>query len=143
MFQKLFSIAERHLDRLHHVVGSLGGKGELGDGLAELLGGLLVLLLHEHDPPGEGGDVALHLLELLLSLLEGLGGLGQLVVGLIKVDLKLLYFIVSSARLGRSMMQRSITLRGFTVGWTPSGRRPSPTLFRGLSRQTSPSTKKM
>merc|ERR1719288_168614 len=81
------------LDGLHHIVGSLGGKSELGDGLAELLSGLLVLLLHEHDPPGEGGDIALHLLELLLGLLEGLGGLGQLVVGLVKANLELLNFL--------------------------------------------------
>merc|ERR1712036_186800 len=37
------------------------------DGLQDLVGSLLVLLLHEHDPPGEGGDIALHLLELLLG----------------------------------------------------------------------------
>merc|ERR1711970_1609512 len=82
-----------NLDGLHDIVGGLGGEGKLGDGLAQLLGGLLVLLLHEHDPPGEGGDVALDLLELLLSLLEGLGGLGQLVVGLIDADLELLHFL--------------------------------------------------
>ena len=82
-----------HLDGLEHVVGGLGGHGQLGDGLAQLLGGLLVLLLHEHDPPGEGGDVALDLLELLLGLLEGLVGLGELVVGLIEADLKLLHFL--------------------------------------------------
>ena len=82
-----------HLDGLEHVVGGLGGHGQLGDGLAQLLGGLLVLLLHEHDPPGEGGDVALDLLELLLGLLEGLLGLGELVVGLIEADLKLLHFL--------------------------------------------------
>merc|ERR1719400_1322824 len=81
------------LDGLQDVVGSLGGHGQLGDGGAELLGSLLVLLLHEHDPPGEGRDVALHLLELLLSLLEVLVGLGQLVVGLIKTNLELLDFL--------------------------------------------------
>merc|ERR1712212_1108469 len=58
------------LDGLHHIVGSLGGKSELGDGLAQLLSGLLVLIL-----------------------LEGLGGLGQLVVGLVKANLELLDFL--------------------------------------------------
>merc|ERR1719288_657903 len=82
-----------NLNGLHDVVGGLGGEGKLGDGLAQLLSGLLVLLLHEHDPPGEGGDVALNLLELLLSLLEGLGGLGQLVVGLVETNLELLHFL--------------------------------------------------
>merc|ERR1719288_43565 len=82
-----------NLDGLHDIVGGLGGEGKLGDGLAQLLGGLLVLLLHEHDPPGEGGDIALDLLELLLSLLEGLGGLGQLVVGLVETNLELLHFL--------------------------------------------------
>merc|ERR1712001_382944 len=81
-----------NLDGLHHIVSGLGGKGELGDGLAKLLSGLLVLL-HEHDPPGQGRDVALHLLELLLGLLKGLGGLGQLVVGLIETNLELLDFL--------------------------------------------------
>merc|ERR1712098_1006649 len=45
-------------------------------------------LLHQHDPPGQGGHVTLHLLELLLSLLQGLCGLGQLVVGLVKSNLQ-------------------------------------------------------
>merc|ERR1719230_1006729 len=82
-----------NLDGLHDIVGGLGGEGKLGDGLAKLLGGHLVLLLHEHNPPGEGGDVALNLLELLLSLLEGFGGLGQLVVGLVETNLELLHFL--------------------------------------------------
>merc|ERR1719288_45318 len=82
-----------NLDGLHDIVGGLGGEGKLGDGLAQLLCGLLVLLLHEHDPPGEGGDIALDLLKLFLSLLEGLGGLGQLVVGLVETNLELLHFL--------------------------------------------------
>merc|ERR1719288_523871 len=82
-----------NLNGLHDVVGGLGGEGKLGDGLAQLLCGLLVLLLHEHDPPGEGGDIALDLLKLFLSLLEGLGGLGQLVVGLVETNLELLHFL--------------------------------------------------
>merc|ERR1712212_805709 len=81
------------LDGLHHIVGSLGGKSELGDGLAELLSRLLVLLLHEHDPPGQGRDVALDLLELLLCLLQRLIGLGQFVIGLVKANLELLDFL--------------------------------------------------
>ena len=82
-----------HLDGLHDIVGGLGGLGELGDSAAEGLGRLLVLLLHQHDPLGEGGHVALHLVEHLLGLFQGLGGLGQLVVGLVVANLKLLDFL--------------------------------------------------
>merc|ERR1719348_1855166 len=82
-----------NLDSLEDVVSRLGGECELGDGGAEGVSGLLVLLLHEHDPPGKGGHVSLHFLELLLSLLQRLGGLGQLVVGLVEADLKGLDFL--------------------------------------------------
>merc|ERR1719228_471160 len=80
-------------DSLEDIVSRLGGEGELGDGVTEGVGRLLVLLLHQHDPTGEGGDVAFNLLELLLSFLKRLGGLGQLVVCLIKTDLKTLDFL--------------------------------------------------
>merc|ERR1719225_518932 len=82
-----------NLDGLHDIVSRLGGDGELGDGGTEGLGRLLVFLLHQHDPPGEGGHIALHLLELLLGLLQRLVGLVQLVVGLIETNLKLLDFL--------------------------------------------------
>ena len=45
---------------------------------------------HEHDPPGKGRNIALHLLELLVSLLQGLVGFGQLVGGHVNPNLKLL-----------------------------------------------------
>merc|ERR1719483_1100163 len=38
-------------------------------------------------------ETSLYLLELLLSLLKGLGGLGQLVVGLVETNLELLDFL--------------------------------------------------
>ena len=40
-----------------------------------------------------GGYVALHLLELLLGLLDGVVVLGELVIGLIEADLQLLQFL--------------------------------------------------
>merc|ERR1719309_940010 len=43
-----------NLDGLHDIVSSLGGDGELGDSLAKSLSRLLVFLLHEHNPPGQG-----------------------------------------------------------------------------------------
>merc|ERR1719230_1670371 len=101
-----------NLNGLHDVVGGLGGEGKLGDGLAQLLGGLLVLLLHEHDPPGEGGDVALDLLELLLGLLEGLVGLGELVVGLIEADLELLHFLAVVTDVTVSLISPADSLPG-------------------------------
>merc|ERR1712243_75253 len=82
-----------NLDGLHDIVSSLGGDGELGDSLAKSLSRLLVFLLHEHDPPGQGRHIALNFLELFLGLLKGLGGLGQFVIGLVESDLKLLHFL--------------------------------------------------
>merc|ERR1712020_292008 len=77
-----------------------------------LLGSLLVLLLHEHDPPGEGGDIALHLLELLLGLLKGLVGLGELVIGLIKADLELLHFLTIVTDIAVSLISPGGSLPG-------------------------------
>merc|ERR1712098_508999 len=82
-----------NLDGLEDIVGSFRSEGKLGDGVAEGVSGLLVLFLHQHDPPGQGGHISLHLFELLLCFLKGLSGLGQLVVGLIKADLKSLDFL--------------------------------------------------
>merc|ERR1712058_219600 len=79
-----------NLDGLEDVISGLGGHGQLGDGGAEGLSRLLVFLLHQHDPPGECGDIALNLLELLLSLLKGFICLGELVIGLVEANLKLL-----------------------------------------------------
>merc|ERR1711971_1073713 len=93
---QLLLVVRGHLDGGPQVlVQLLNGHLVVQAGVLNDLDGLhhVVLLLHEHDPPGEGGDVALHLLELLLSLLEGLGGLGQLVVGLVKTNLKPLDFL--------------------------------------------------
>ena len=52
-----------------------------------------ISLVNKHDHPGVGGDVALHLLELLLCLLDGVVGLGELVIGLIEANLQLLHFL--------------------------------------------------
>merc|ERR1712050_429346 len=82
-----------NLDGLHDIISSLGGDGQLGDSLAESLSRLLILLLHEHDPPGQSRHIALHFLELFLGLLKRLGGLGQFVIGLIESDFELLYFL--------------------------------------------------
>merc|ERR1719400_1773540 len=50
-------------------------------------------MLKVSNMPRQGGDVALNLLELLVGLLEGLGGLGQLVVGLVEANLELLHLL--------------------------------------------------
>merc|ERR1719315_247594 len=94
--------ALNNLNSLENIVSRLGGEGELGDGVAEGVGRLLVFFLHQHDPTGEGGDISLNFLELLLSFLKRLGGLGQFVIGLIKTDLKALDFlaIVSDVTVG-------------------------------------------
>ena len=87
------ALALEDLGLLEDGVGLLGLVGEPGDGVGEGLLGLLGFLLHQHDSSGQGGDVGLNLLVHLLLLLEGLGGLGQLVVGLIKGDLEILDFL--------------------------------------------------
>ena len=87
------ALALEDLGLLEDGVSLLGLVGEPGDGVGEGLLGLLGFLLHQHDSSGQGGDVGLNLLVHLLLLLEGLGGLGQLVVGLIKGDLEILDFL--------------------------------------------------
>merc|ERR1712060_643898 len=60
---------------LQNVVGLLGGHGQLGDSVGQGGLSLLGLLLHQHDPPGEGGNVTLHLLVQLVLLLKLFVGL--------------------------------------------------------------------
>merc|ERR1711909_76719 len=81
--------------------------------VTELLSSLLVLLLHQHDPPGESRHIALNLLELLIRFLQGLIGLGQLVVGLIKTNLKLLDLLTKVTDVTISLIS---SIRGFLGG---------------------------
>merc|ERR1719245_2882930 len=69
-----------NLDSLEDLVSILRGDGELGDGVAEGVSSLLVLLLHQHDSTSESSNISLNLLVLPVSLLQRLAGLGQLVV---------------------------------------------------------------
>ena len=55
------ALALKHLHLLEDLVGLLGGQGELGDGVGEVLLGLLRLLLHQHDATRQGGNVGLYL----------------------------------------------------------------------------------
>merc|ERR1740129_484830 len=64
------ALALEHLGLLEDAVGLLRLVGQSGDGVSQSLLGLLGLLLHEHDPPGQGRDVSLHLLVHLLLLLQ-------------------------------------------------------------------------
>merc|ERR1719378_2016833 len=61
-----------NLDSLEDLVSILGGDGKLGDSVAESVGCLFVLLLHQHDSTGESGNISLNLLVLLVSLLKRL-----------------------------------------------------------------------
>merc|ERR1712227_475989 len=78
------------LATLQDLVSILGGDGQLGDSVAKSVSSLLVLLLHQHDSTGEGSNIRLNLLVLLVSLLKRLRGLGELVIGLIISNLKIL-----------------------------------------------------
>merc|ERR1719326_2348807 len=79
-----------NLDSLQDLVSILGGNSQLCDSVAKIVSRLLVLLLHQHDSTGKGSNIGLNLLELLVSLLQRLTGLGQLVIGLIIAHLKVL-----------------------------------------------------
>merc|ERR1719211_925711 len=82
------ALALHNLHLLQNIIGLLGGDSELGDGVGQGGLGLFGLLLHEHDPPGERGNVGLHLAVHLVLLLVGSLGLVQFVRGLIKLDLE-------------------------------------------------------
>merc|ERR1719347_1787146 len=75
------------LDPLQDAIGLLGSISQLGHCLGESAVSLLGLLFHQHDTPGESSNFLLSGLEILFLLLQGLQGLGQLVVGLVKVAL--------------------------------------------------------
>merc|ERR1719326_19579 len=79
-----------NLDSLQDLVSILRSDGKLGDSVAEVVSRLLVLLLHQHDSTGKSSNIGLNLLVLLVSLLQRLTGLGQLVIGLIIAHLKVL-----------------------------------------------------
>merc|ERR1719322_687972 len=87
------ALALKDLGLLEDRVGFLGLVGQPGDGIGQGLLGLLGFLLHQHDSSGQGGDIGLNLLVHLLLFLKGLSGLGQLVIGLIKSNLKILDFL--------------------------------------------------
>merc|ERR1711899_496196 len=112
------------LDFLHDLVGLLGGEGQLGDGVGQVLLRLLGLLLHQHDPTGEGGHVGLDLLEVLLLLLEGLGGLDQLVVGLVEPDLQLLHFLAVVTDVAVSLFGHALVLLGGLLELVDGGVEP-------------------
>merc|ERR1719192_2719923 len=79
-----------NLDSLQDLVSILRSNGKLGDSVAKVVSRLLVLLLHQHDSTGKGSNIGLNLFVLLVSLLQRLTGLGQLVIGLIIAHLKVL-----------------------------------------------------
>ena len=56
-------------------------------------------------PTGESRHIALDLLEGLLLLLEGLGGLQQLVVRLVESDLELLHFLAVVSDVAVSLIE--------------------------------------
>ena len=103
------------LDLLEDVVGLLGGDGQLGDGVGEGLLGLLGLLLHEHDAAGEGGNVRLHLLQVLLLLLQGLQSLVQLVVRLVELDLEAVHLLAIVTDVTVGLVGHAVRLLGLVL----------------------------
>merc|ERR1719270_1177698 len=78
------------LGSFQDLVSILGGDGKLGDSVAKGISSLLVLFLHQHDSTGKSSNIRLNLLVLLVCFLKRLTGLGQLVIGLIISNLKIL-----------------------------------------------------
>ena len=103
------------LDLLEDLVSLLGGHGELGDGVGKVGLGLLGLLLHQHDPPGQGGDVGLNL-EVDLGLdLELLIGLVELVHRLLEGDLEVVDLLAEVPDVALGLLQDLVGLRGLLL----------------------------
>merc|ERR1711862_624866 len=101
-----------NLDSLEDLVSVLGGDGKLGDGVAEVVSGLLVLFLHQHDYTGKSSNIRLNLLVLLVSLLKRLASLGQLVIGLIVVHLEVLDLLSQVSDVAVSLISTGTGLSG-------------------------------
>ena len=82
-----------NLDLLEDLIRILGGDGKLGDSVGQVCLGLLGLLLHQHDPPGQGGDVRLNFHEQLPLLLETLHSGVDLVHSVLVGDLHVVNFL--------------------------------------------------
>merc|ERR1740129_2638203 len=121
-----------NLDSLEDLVSVLGGDCKLGDGLAEVVSRLLVLLLHEHDPPGQGGHIGLDLLVLLVSLLKGLVGLGQLVISLVIVHLEVLDLLAQVPDVAVSLVRPGRGLPGGLLKPSDGGVQPLCLPLEGL-----------
>merc|ERR1712045_328148 len=101
-----------NLDSLQDLVSILGGNSQLCDSVAKVVSRLLVLLLHQHDSTGKGSNVGLNLFELLVSLLQRLTGLGQLVIGLIIAHLKVLNLLAQISDVAVSLVSPTDSLPG-------------------------------
>merc|ERR1711976_720249 len=75
------------LDLLKNTISILGCHGKLGDGFSKGRVSLLCFFLHQHDTSGQCADLFLCILEGLFLLFQSSQGLGQFVIGLIKVTL--------------------------------------------------------
>merc|ERR1719474_2244537 len=84
----------------------------LGYGVSEVLLGLLGFLLHQHDSTGESSNISFNLLEVLLLLFEGLGGLEKLVVRLVESNLQLLHFFAIVTDVAISLIGHALVLLG-------------------------------
>merc|ERR1711876_135438 len=74
-------------DLLENTISILGCHGELGDSFCERRVGLLCFLLHQHDTSGQCADFLFCVLESLFLLFQSSQGLGEFVIGFIKVTL--------------------------------------------------------
>merc|ERR1719427_469482 len=103
------------LDLLEDAVGLLGSQGQLGDSLCKSGIGLLGLLFHQHDTPGKSADLLLSVLEVLFLLLQRLEGLGQLVVGLVKLNLSSLDLLAQIPDVSLMLVVPGVGLLGDTL----------------------------
>merc|ERR1719150_884848 len=101
-----------NLDSLEDLVSILGGNSQLCDSVAKVVSRFLVLLLHQHDSTGKGSNIGLNLFELLVSLLQRLTGLGQLVIGLIIAHLKVLNLLAQVSDVAVGLVSPTDSLPG-------------------------------
>merc|ERR1712083_1238421 len=74
-------------DLLENTISILGSHGEFGDSFSKRRISFLCFLLHQHDTSGQCTDFLFCVLESFFFLLKGSQGLGEFVIGFIKVTL--------------------------------------------------------
>merc|ERR1711944_382362 len=103
------------LDLLQNAISLLGCHGQFGDGVGKGGVSLLGFLLHQHDTPGKGTDFLFSILEGLQLFLQGAKGLGQFVVGFVKLDLVALDLLAQISDVSLMLVDGLVGLLGVSL----------------------------